>query len=170
MKQKLFVPIGLALFLFLAGDVLAVTPKPPANICLEMLTNPLVFSGYLPLVVKPVASMTMANGPTNYYALNGWIMFGGNSMAVLLSGTGHMDKNTNGLFHFSVKGSGAENGPTLIMIHVEGYWNVITKTGSGSGRFSAKEFNSTLEDHNYSFNFLEIPCGNIPNPATLLNP
>ncbi len=174
MRQILFIAIGLVLFLFSAGDMWAVTPKPPGNICFEMLASSPPLIGSMALGVKSAATVTLGNGPTNFYALNGWTVLEASVVgAVLLSGTGHMDQDANGLFHFSVRGVGVDSLNELLMIHLEGYWNIITKTGNGSARLSSKDLHSTnpnLDDESYTFNFLERPCGNFPKPSAILNP
>ncbi len=172
MKRKPFVLMGLAFFLLFAGNAQAAAPKPPANLCLGITSSSPPLLGYVAAVVKSAASVTTADGPTNYYALNGWSVIEGTVMlgTVLLNGTGHMDKNTNGLFHFSVRGTGFGGVAYFNMIYLEGHWNVITKTGNGSARFFGKTGNSIVNDSSSTFNFLEVPCKNVSDPSASLNP
>ena len=165
MKHKLYLLVLLVLFPFLAGETLA-APKPPANICFQLIpTSPPVFTLVISLVVKSVGSMTMADGPTNFYAINGYSHIGNSSGETShVTGTGHMDKDTNGMFHFSVGGSGIL--PVFSTIQIEGYWNLVTKAGNGFGRVTLKEDEtSPTQDYNTNFTLLEVFCKDIHIPG-----
>lgn len=168
MKQKVFILILLVLFLVPAAETVA-APKPPSNICLELIpVPPSAIPFVMSLVVKSVGAMAMADGPTGFYAVNGAMLLAGGMDPPMfhMTGAGHMDKNTEGLFHFSVvSGLQPFSGNNFLIIYIEGNWNVVTKTGNASGRISSKEQGSPIEDHNYDSSVLEVPCKNLHLPS-----
>ncbi len=86
------------------------------------------------MVIKPAGpTAPYAGGKLKFYSVNGEFVntFVDNISAPIV-GTGHMDGDT---FHFSVTGSTYSTAYTLTheAYHLEGFWNVTTRTGTGSG-------------------------------------
>ena len=66
--KRFFLAISvLALFFSLLGETMAGS-KPPTKICLDM--NPSLNS-FVAIVTKPMGSVTMADGATQFYAVHG---------------------------------------------------------------------------------------------------
>jgi hypothetical protein len=128
MKHLLLLLLVVSLFFCLVENSVAAS-KPPAKLCIDMTPG---LDSYLVIVTKSVASVTMADGSTAFYSLNGAVFATPNvtQWNVTLTGTGHMYKDVDAdWFHFSATGfSHTPFGWDPIDIEV--YWNVVTKTGT----------------------------------------
>jgi len=163
MKHGFLVFFILALFLALAGETLAAS-KPPAKICFRL--DPVLpgTSPFMSLMVKSAGSVKMINGPTNIYAIDGSVFTptGGPQWDYPLSGTGHMYKTEDGVFHFTVMGSTLFSG-IFYTIYMEGYWNVIDKNG-GIFAKSSGTFNNTTAHVTYVLTPSEVSCDTVEIP------
>ena len=128
MKRLPLVILALTLFFSLVGGTMAAS-KPPAKLCLDMTP---VLDSFVVIVTKSVANVTMADGPTPFYSVNGAVFAipGVLQWNITLTGAGHMYKDADAdWFHFSASGlSVTPYGWDTLNIEV--YWNVVTKTGT----------------------------------------
>jgi len=130
MKRTISILTILFLCFCFSGVGLA-APKPPAKICLSLQGSPMVMI----LVIKAMGKVTTADGPTQFYTVNG-VVINPESTAVPppwnvpVIGTGHMYTGTDeNEFHFSVTGSTALSALDVVRLDVEAYWNVSTHSG-----------------------------------------
>jgi len=163
MRYKLLIFFVVVLFLFVAGETMAAS-KPPAQICLRLDPITPGMAPFMALMVKSVGSVKMVNGPTNIYAIKGFIFTppGGSLWDYPLSGTGHMYKTEDGIFHFSVVGSTMFVG-TFYTIYMEGYWNVVEKKGGIFAKTSGT-LNDVTTNITYTFNLSEVSCETVEIP------
>jgi len=156
MKRFLLVIFVLTLFFSLLGETMAAS-KPPAKICLDM--NP-TLNSFVVIVTKSVASVTMADGATPFYSVNGAIFAspGKPQWNAPLVGTGHMYKDADeDWFHFSA--SGFTVSPYgFDIVSVEVFWNVVTKTGT-------LHYGSPKTGYEATITPVEIKCGIIEIPS-----
>lgn len=130
--MKRIISILTILFLvFCFSGIGVAAPKPPAKICLRLQGSPMVMI----LVIKAMGKVTTADGPTQFYTVNGVVM---NPESITLPppwnltviGTGHMYTGTHeNEFHFSVAGSTALSAPNVVRLDLEAYWNVSNHSG-----------------------------------------
>ena len=69
MKRLLLVILVLTPVFSLVVEAMAAS-KPPAKLCLDMTP---VLDSYMAIATKSVTSVTMANGPTPVYSVNGTV-------------------------------------------------------------------------------------------------
>ncbi len=154
-RLLLIVPIVLTLLFFLFGDAMA-APKPPAKLCLDM--NP-GLNSYLVIATKSFASITMGDGATPLYSVNGVIFASPHVQQwnAALVGTGHMYKGADAeWFHFSA--SGFLVGPYgFDIVSVEVFWDVVANTGTLHYWSPATGYKSTITPHLISCGTIEIP-------------
>jgi hypothetical protein len=130
--MKRIISILTILFLvFCFSGIGVAAPKPPAKICLKLQGSPMVMI----LVIKAMGKVTTADGPTQFYTVNG-VVINPESTTVPppwnlpVIGTGHMytgaDENE---FHFSVAGSTALSAHNVVRLDLEVYWDVSNHSG-----------------------------------------
>jgi len=116
---------------FCFSGVGVAAPKPPTKICLSLTGSPMTMI----LVIKAMGKVTTADGPTQFYTVNGALINPESTTVpppwnVPIIGTGHMYTGTHeNEFHFSVTGSTALSALNVVRLDVEAYWNVSTHTG-----------------------------------------
>lgn len=129
MKKTVGILLAVVVTMFFALNANA-GPKPPKYICFNW--SPAFVQSLV--VIKPAGNTApYAGGRIKFYSINGeFVTTDINNVSAPLVGTGHMDGDT---FHFSVTGStySTEFTLTQVAFHLEGFWNVTTKTGTGSG-------------------------------------
>jgi len=155
MKRFLVAVFVLTVFFSLLGEPMAAS-KPPARMCIDM--NPSLNS-FLVFVTKSAASVTMADGVTPFYSVNG-VIFASPGLPqwnAPLAGTGHMYKETDAdWFHFSA--SGFTVSPYgFDIVSVELFWDVVAKTGTLHYWSPATAYKSTITP-------VEIDCKTIQIP------
>jgi len=125
MKKLLLVTLFLILSVSLV-EVAMATSKPPAKLCLHW--SPQNF--YSVLSIKSFGGNVTIFGEEKikYYAIHGEATNQG-SFSAPVSGTGHMDGD---IFHFSLTGSAEWTDGRVWSYHIEGFWNVVNNTGTGS--------------------------------------
>ena len=105
--------------------------KPPAGICFS-LDLPFSSSLQMTLAIKPMGAVTMADGSTRFYAINGVLFNPDNTSPWVapVSGTGYVQKVPGesgsiipffSLLRFSVAGSTYLNG-VYVSVDVSGYY------------------------------------------------
>lgn len=155
MKRLLLVPLVLTLLFFLLGEAMA-APKPPAKLCLDM--NP-GLNSFVVIVTKSVTNVTMADGATAFYSVNGAIFAspGHPQWNAPLVGTGHMYKGADAdWFHFSASGF-LVSPYGFDIVSVEVFWDVVAKTGTLHYMSPGTGYKSTITP-------IEISCGTIEIP------
>lgn len=130
--MKRIISVLTILFLcFCFSGVGVAAPKPPTKICLRLTGSPMIMI----LVIKAMGKVTTADGPTQFYTINGAVINPESTTVpppwnVPIIGTGHMytgaDENE---FHFSVTGSTALSVYNVVRLDVEAYWNVSSHSG-----------------------------------------
>jgi hypothetical protein len=126
MRRMILIGMVLGLFLSLAGGTLAASSaSAPKALCLLMVQ----WGDSLVLSNKMSGSVKTADGPVKFYAIHGEQYYAGQNYSLPVSGTGHVK---NGVFHFSLTGSGI--GPTsyLWTYFIEGKWNLTTTPSTGT--------------------------------------
>jgi hypothetical protein len=155
MKRYLISIFVLTLFFSLLGETMAAS-KPPAKLCLDM--NP-ALNSFVVIVTKSVASVTMADGATAFYSVNGAIFAspGHPQWNAPLVGTGHMYKDADvDWFHFSA--SGFTVSPYgFDIVSVEVFWDVVTKTGTLHYLAPGTGYKSTITPVERNCATIEIP-------------
>ncbi len=130
MKRTISILTILFLCFCFSGVGLA-APRPPAKICLSLQGSPMVMI----LVIKAMGNVRTADGPTQFYTVNGVIINPESTTVpppwnVPIIGTGHMYTGANeDEFHFSVTGSTALSALDVVRVDLEGYWNVSSHSG-----------------------------------------
>ncbi len=140
MKRILLTILVSVLSLSLAGVATAAPPKPPKSLCINTCCSG---GGVFALVVKPSASIKMLNGTQKFYSIQGANIADINMPVV---GAGYMEGNT---FHFTLNSTYNSSG-TPYFIQEEGFWDVISKTGTMYAHFSAGA--------NYTYSLSEASC------------
>jgi len=114
------------------GAMAARSTKPQAEMCFTLLPSP---SLRMTLVINPTGAVTMADGSTPFYAINGVLFNPANTSipppwAAPISGTGYMQKwGDYSVFTFSVTGSTYLNA-VHVSVDVLGYYLVMVRSGS----------------------------------------
>ena len=155
MKRYLISIFVLTLFFCLLGEAVAAS-KPPAKICLDM--NP-ALNSFVVIVTKSVASVTMADGPTAFYSVNGAIFAspGHPAWNAPLVGTGHMYKGADAdWFHFSASGF-LVSSYGFDIVSVRGFWDVVANTGTLHYMSPATAYKSTITPVVINCATIEIP-------------
>ena len=165
MFRILFILFVLILFLFPAGETQAV-PKPPARICAQLVD--MADPGNLlrlVLLVKSSGTMKTADGPTPFYALNGFAFSqpGADPWNYPLVGTGYIYKGDD-QFYFSFGGSTVFSG-TFFSAYMYGYWGLVHKSGFIIADITGTKGGVT-GDNLVSFMMTEVSCDamEIPEP------
>jgi hypothetical protein len=164
MKNRIYILVVLVLCLFLAGETLA-APKPPAKICFDLGAS----GGHatMALVIKSNGSMTMGDGATNYYVVNGTIfqtVQNGGPWVYPVSGTGYMQKGSAAnTFHFSLAGS-TFFGDTFYTIHSDGFWDVVANLATIVGKITGTK-NNISADLEIGYVAAPISCGTVTIPV-----
>ncbi len=155
MKRILLITLVLTLLFLVLGEAMA-APRPPAKLCLDM--NP-DLNSFLVIVTKSVTSVTMADGATPFYSVNGVIFAspGVQQWNAALAGTGHMYKGADAnWFHFSASGF-VVSPYGFDIVSVEVFWDVAESTGTLHYWSPGTAFKSTITPHLMSCGTIEIP-------------
>jgi len=121
MKKIVSAMLVFVVSLSLGGLAMAAASKPPASFCLNAGSL-----GVYVLVVKPSSSIKMSDGVQKFYSLQGAIIAIGNHPTMPLIGSGYMAGN---VFHFTFN-STYDNSGIPAWVQAEGFWDVITHTGT----------------------------------------
>ena len=131
MKKILSTMLVFVVSLSLAGVAIAASPKPPASFCIN--AGP---GGIWALVTKAGTNMKMEDGTEKFYSVQGAYI---SSATMPLVGSGYMEGN---VFHFVYNSTYNISG-TPYFIQMEAFWDVVTKTGTMYGYYSATGNHST---------------------------
>jgi len=131
MKRIILILTILLLVVCLAG-VAAPAPTPPrTKICLSLTSSPMIMT----IFIKSMGKVTTADGPTQFYTING-VIFNPESTTIPppwntpIVGTGHLYTGVHeNKFHFSVTGSTTLGMYTVVRLDLKGYWDVSTHLG-----------------------------------------
>lgn len=106
------------------GEVLAAGYKPPSAICFNLQGG----TEILTLTIKAMGKVTMADGSTQFYAINGVFFDPSDGFSMPLAGTGYMSSGQyNRIFNFDVTASGFYQ--TQRVINYLGDWDVVEGSG-----------------------------------------
>jgi hypothetical protein len=156
MKRSFLAILVLAFLFSLVGNPMAAS-KPPARLCIDM--NP-GLNSFLVIVTKPMGSVKMEDGATQFYSVNGVIFAspGVPQWSAPLSGSGHMYKGSDAnWFHFSA--SGFLVGPYgFDTVSVEVFWDVVNNTGTLNYMSPATSYKSTITPVLKDCTTIEIPA------------
>ncbi len=134
MKKIVSTMLVFVVSLSLVGVATAAALKPPASICLSAGGV-----GVYVLGVKPSSAIKMSDGTQKFYGIRGAIIAPGGDPTMPIVGAGYMVAN---VFHFSFNGTYDTSGAAE-WVQAEGFWDVVSLTGTVHQYISAGPSNIT---------------------------